>query len=346
MWNLYRLNSTFEFILANYPNFYKPKHPVIYRRFLDLEYLFLFLANSNDFVLISEEPDSEIIEIWKSKKFNFGTPIINPNHLFQYDFNLKNAENYNLIEWGNLSEIKKEKLILSKQKILEAKKLNSKFEQYQFKFEKKYISNLKIISSEKELIELLEELNFPAVFKKEFSFSGNGNSVFQDQTEFYSNKGFQRIKNILKNQNLIIEEWRINKTEEFSFLFNGSEFLSKTKMEVSNTGEFLGIELVNSEKSNFNFVDQYLKEQKINYNTYYSVDGYSYLDNKFEVQENFFSEINFRYSMGILLYLINQKLNHNFKLRYIQKIDYTLNKENYIPLTPYSIGKKNFALEF
>lgn len=342
MRNLYRLNSNFEFILSTYPNMNVPKKS-LQRRFFDLEYLFLLLAKPEDFVLMSEEPNPELLEIWKSRKLNFGTPIVKPNHLFQDELSIKNIENFNLIEWGNISEIKNGKLVLSEDKISDARKLNSKFEQSKFKFKNKYIPNLKFIKGN-ELINIVEESEFPIVFKKEFSFSGNGNSVYFEKAGFYTNGGFNKIRRILKDETLMLEEWKVNKIEEFSYLFQDLKFLSKTKMEISSTGEFLGIELVDSVKPNLNFVKEFLSDKDLNYNSYYSVDGFSYQSGN-EIKNNLFSEINFRYSMGIILYLLNQKYNFNFKLKYINKLIYNENKEKLIPLSPYFPDLKIFVLE-
>ncbi len=322
MGNLYRLNSLYELELKSYPNLNSFSNAALKRAEI-FEYLFLFLSKPSDHVLFNSEANTVLLDYWKSQGFTFGSAyvykdhhsarIININPILQID---------KLIEWGNTFQLEKDSLKKNNLIIKENKFLNSKIQQTRWKIENTNTPySIFLCTDFDAILECIPKVQFPIVLKSEFSFSGSGNLLISNNEDLYKNKN--RIDNLFKDnlQGLILEEWKKEFIQyDFSSLYqvknNTCNYLASTRMLIDEKGQFCGSELL-SEQNDFsemqtNILGDFLKDQKITYSGCLSIDGFSFLENGI-TRFQYFSEINFRWSMGRILFEIQKKLNHENK---------------------------------
>jgi len=309
MGNLFRLNPLFEFELAAYPEKFNP-NPTILKKAKSMEYLSFILSKHRDFVLLSEKIDPYFEEYLKKKFRGMGEYLSRDEIL---------SQDSNLVEWGRFHSIDQDGTIMDDiEKINSSRLLNSK------------ISQLKIYKTEDNLHSRILEKNseiqnpqFPLLFKPDLSFSGIYHNVLQKKEELFE---FQ--KSLQKNG--VIQKYK-NRVLDFSFLYeiedNSFNFLCITEMQINDKNTYISSS-INSENSlkirtekykiDFtqinekikNLVQSFLIELQIDYKGPLSVDGFVYKEkNSLHVRE--ISEINFRYTMGRILYEISKKYPEN-----------------------------------
>ncbi len=320
MGNLYRLNSLFEIEIGKYPETILINKGVLETSHA-FEYLFLILSQEKDYTLFSEPASEELLEYWGNNKISHGRiyRIATPYFSKMISLDNKIIADSSLIEWGKTSYLNATKSILQKkdQTIFQSKFINSKLNQMKWKELLKINSLNSIICSNKfELEYALSCMTPPFVIKSEFSFSGRGNLILKSATDLksFSNK----IEEILKEnpEGIIVEEWvEDNKILDFSGLFElsnrKSKFLAITKMLIDKSGTYRGSIVQRNFGENLAEGLQDIVNHTMRFNTSYtgpiSIDGFTFRKNdKTEIQ--YMSEINYRYSMGRILYELHNKI--------------------------------------
>lgn len=320
MGNLYRLNSLFELEISKYPkvvNFDK----ALFERSQAFEYLFLILSNKNDCTILGAPVSEELIEYWGKNKISCGDNFITDDSYFGDTLTLdkKKIKDKVLVEWGKTSLINHTKFILEKKKhiISNSHFINSKINQTRWKESQKVNRVNSIVCSNKfELEYALSVMPLPLVIKSEFGFSGRGSYIVKSKDEI---KEISKKLNEISKENpggIIVEEWVEEfKTKDFSGLFElsskKSTLLAITQMLVDKFGAYRG-SLIQK-----NFGEEFIKGMNSIINSYQrysssysgpiSMDGFAFKrEDKLEIQ--YMSEINFRYSMGRVLYDLNKKI--------------------------------------
>ncbi len=309
MGNLFRLNPLFEFELGAFPQKFDPNSTILLKG-NSLEYLFLIPSTSQDIVVLTQKKDISFEEYSKQKW--------NLSGQFQ-DSNFRWNPDWNLVEWGKFHTLNPEgELTEDFETIKNSQIINSKISQIQIYKEIDSL-NTRILENQPEVKDLL----FPLVFKPDFSFSGIEHSVFSKLEElvFFHKKS---------TRNGVLQEYK-NRVLDFSFLYeindSSMQYLSSTEMQINEKNTYLSSKIKNesSFKSNlqtysFDFdkvnekiielVKGFLYGMKVQYKGPLSVDGFIYKeDSTFHIRE--ISEINFRYTMGRILYEISRKYPEN-----------------------------------
>lgn len=309
MGNLFRLNSLFEYEITLFPQLIQAS-----KRLLNisssLEYLFMPLGNSSDYVLLSEKINEDLLEYWRKKQIQFSNPLSKEQ--------LKN--NLHLIEWGRTSIVQNQRLCYQKEIIETSKYLNSKINQCVLK-NKLNINSLKakIVRTPKDTLEFIKESQIPIVLKYEFGFSGGNKFLIKSLADCTN------IENKIdwkQNKHLVAEEWIADrKTFDFSGIFhcarNSLELLCITEMLITKEGVYKG-SIIKPQK-HYPFREQFLAKTRslfenldVSYTGPLSIDGFWYkIQNKDLCQ--YISEINFRYSMGRILYQLYQNYGKECK---------------------------------
>ena len=131
MGNLYRLNSLFE-LEINSPELVNENKYLLDRSSV-YEYLFLAISQKEDFVLVSENVSTELLEYWKSNNLTFGNTVYTDNPYYTDKLKLGDTipTDLKLIEWGSISYFDNVKNILIKKqtKIDFTSSINSKINQ-------------------------------------------------------------------------------------------------------------------------------------------------------------------------------------------------------------------------
>ncbi len=309
MGNIFRLNSLFEYELALFPQVIELNKKLKSIN-ASLEYLFMPIVNKSDFVLMSETVSSELVEYWKTKQIHHTNYIyINQIH---NDLQLK--------EWGNTSCIQDSKLVYNKDIIKNSRYFNSKVNQCTIK-NKLGINPFrsKVVHSEEELLDFMKSNLFPCVIKYEFGFSGRNKCIIKNLESY---KNLKEKINYKQNPEFVVEEWVGDyKTFDFSGVFqsnhNSLELLCITEMLITKEGGYKG-SIIKPDKS-YAFQKELIKNTKlifqnleIPYTGPLSVDGFWYtVQNKETCQ--YISEINFRYSMGRILYEFHKNYGRECK---------------------------------
>lgn len=322
MGNLYRLNSLFELEISQFGNSLEIEKALLDRS-TALEYLFLLLSNPNDYTIVSEKPSSELLEYWEANNILFGKTIQTdtPYYAETLTLNKNFPKDTTLIEWGNTSVLDAENGILSKRKLLISRSSgrNSKIKQLNWKETLKQNQVLSILCSNKmELEYSFHTFELPIVIKTEFGFSGRGHYILKTNQDVQEIT--KRLPDILKlNPNgVIVEEWVENKkTQDFSGLFDlfhrKSELIAITKMLIDKNGSYRGSVIQKNFGKEFaegmsSIIKDYT-HNSLSYKGALSLDGFTFeKDNEIKIQ--YMSEINFRYSMGRVLYELHKKIGH------------------------------------
>jgi ATP-grasp domain len=319
MGNLYRLNSLFELEISQYPEVLQFDKGLLERSQI-LEYLFLVLSQEKDFTILSEQESEELIDYWEKNKINHGNIFKTDNMYYAHSIPInKKLKEYNLIEWGRTSYIKYKDSILLKQNqtIFQSKFINSKINQIKWKDTLKINSlNSVLCTNKTEMEYCLSCLELPLVVKSEFGFSGRGNTILKTETDI---KNFSAKINYMfrgKPNGFIIEEWKEEqKLLDFSGLFDVSSrvstFLAVTKMLVDKFGVYRGSLIQKKFGESLIAGLQRVANDTKRFNTSYSgpisIDGFTFKNNS-ETKIQYMSEINYRYSMGRILYDLNEKI--------------------------------------
>ncbi len=309
MGNLFRLNPLFEFELGTFPKIFKPG-PSIILKGNSLEYLFLILSSSNDTVLLSHKKELSFEE-YSKKIWNNSGELRDTYFRFYSD--------WDLVEWGKFHSLNREGEIISDlDKIKNSIVLNSKISQIQI-----YKDLDKLETKVLDINTNVNDLLFPLVFKPDLSFSGIMHRVFSNREELLA---FQNKNNSIG----VIQEYK-NRVLDFSFLYEISdiniEYLCSTEMQINEKNTYLSSKINNEsslksilESYSIDFTEvnekikvlvrEFLSRMKLQYRGALSVDGFIYKEvNTFQIRE--ISEINFRYTMGRILYEISLKYPDN-----------------------------------
>ncbi|MCB1178647.1 MAG: hypothetical protein KDK36_13765 [Leptospiraceae bacterium] len=297
MGNLYRLNPFYEWEISSYPN--KPTLPAeINLKGKSLEYLFIPFSSQYDFVLLSHTPDENFINYIKKHFPDSGNIVTEiPD------------KSLNLIEWGKFhSKIQNGKLIPDEKLIQESKKINSKL--FQYEISKNYLNKgiERRIFSKEAITKQIPKL--PFIIKRDISFSGTFANIIQskeDLIHFFNNTYNEK-------EIYFIEEWKETRNRDFSYLFSIDteiKFLSKTKMITNAKGIYCGSILEDNDsnlETYLNFLNIIHSEHLKNYSGPISIDGFHYTENNIKKTQPI-SEINFRHSLGRVLYNIADENN-------------------------------------
>ena len=309
MGNLFRLNPLFELELGVYPEKFNP-NPTILQKAKSMEYLFFTLSKPNDFVVLSEKVDP-YFEDYSKKKFNSTGEFSSSKGIF--------SQSSNLVEWGKFHSIDQDGYTKDDiEKIKISKLLNSKISQIQI-----YNDSDRLHSQILDAQTVLQNPQYPLLFKPDLSFSGIQHKILFNQEELTT---FQKKNNI----NGVIQEYK-NRVLDFSFLYDFDEtsiqYLCTTEMQINEKNTYLSSKI--SKKSSLEsilqmnslkftdlnekiieLVKDFLFNMKMKYRGPLSVDGFVYKEkNSIDIRE--ISEINFRYTMGRILYEISKKYPEN-----------------------------------
>ncbi len=309
MGNLFRLNPLFEFELGSYPEKFNP-NPTILQKAKSMEYLFFILSKPNDFVLLSEKVDPNF-EDYSKTKFKSNGEFVSSDGILKLDFNL--------IEWGRFHSLSQSgELLDDLEKINCSMLLNSKISQTQI-----YKDRDRLHSQVLDAQTALQNPQYPLLFKPDLSFSGIQQKVLSNREELIA---FQK-KNTSKG---VLQEYK-NRVLDFSFLYEIDEtsiqYLCTTEMQINEKNTYLSSKI--SKKSSLESILQmnsleftvlnekiielvwgFLSNIRTKYKGPLSVDGFVYKENNsLYIRE--ISEINFRYTMGRILYEISKKYPEN-----------------------------------
>lgn len=320
MGNLYRLNSLFEIEIKQFPGPIDFDKSMLVRSNI-FDYLFLALSSSEDYSLLGEKPSEELLDYWQKNKLETGKPIQIEEPYYDHELFLsKNLLKKNvLVEWGNTSSVNKDGSGIKRKgkTILLSRELNSKYTQLLWK-EKLKLNRLNsvICTSALEVDYAVSTMKFPIVLKTEFGFSGRGNFIIKDKKELKEN--LYRIKvAIRENANrIIVEEWVGDKRmHDFSGLFDinkrSVEFVALTHMFIDQFGSYKGTVIRKEEDRKvreevYNELAQYLGFFG-KYNGPISMDGFTFKKDGL-IETQYMSEINFRWSMGRILFELDKKI--------------------------------------
>ncbi|TGL57114.1 hypothetical protein EHQ58_15095 [Leptospira ognonensis] len=280
------------------------------RRRFSLEKLFFFLSRSEDFVHITEPTDENFLKDLSVHGFSFGSSWLEGDFL---------PEDANLVEWGRRHDLNESYLIENSEKIEISSYLNSKLTQRQWK-EDLGLSELrsKLISSEEQLLDYLSDLIHPVVLKSEYGLAGRNHIILENQSQGWK---LQQIAKKLFRYPIYAEDW-VGKERylDFSTLWDFTStspvYLGSTEMMVDKDGSFRGIRISAEKEKQLTWIlPNCLETMKSVFSaSEYRPTGPAAMDGFFyrkdtSVGTQVFSEINFRYSMGRVLYEIRKKRN-------------------------------------
>lgn len=226
----------------------------------------------------------------------------------------------NLTEWGKMHVLSDDDLDFDTDSYEDSRYLNSKLNQFQWK-EDAALSPLwaRTIHSEETLIDFLNELDSPVVLKAAFGLAGRNQIIIEKQSQGWK---LQQISKRLFSYPIIAEQWvGGDRFYDFStlwdFLEDGPIYLGCTEMIVEKDGTFRGIRMGRGvEESLLPFLESSLRTIKTVFGLLEvkptgpaAMDGFLYKIKDGLVQCQPFSEINFRYSMGRILYEIRKRRN-------------------------------------
>ena len=309
MGNLFRLNPLFEFELGVFPEKFE-QHSTILLKGNSLEYLFLIPSTPLDTVLLSKKKEPSFEEYCKKNWKDSGE---------LQDSQVKLDPNLNLVEWGRFHSLSQSgELLDDLEKINCSMLLNSKISQTQI-----YKDRDRLHSQVLDAQTALQNPQYPLLFKPDLSFSGIQQKILFNQEELTT---FQKKNNI----NGVIQEYK-NRVLDFSFLYDFDEtsiqYLCTTEMQINEKNTYLSSKITTESrlKSIFQMhsldfeeinekiiklVRGFLSNIKTKYKGPLSVDGFVYKEkNSIDIRE--ISEINFRYTMGRILYEISKKYPEN-----------------------------------
>jgi hypothetical protein len=224
-----------------------------------------------------------------------------------------------LIEWGKMNVLVDSYLQGDKESFERSKYLNSKLNQSDWKVQFD-ITKLrsKLISSEEQLIDYLTNFEFPIVLKAEFGLAGRNHIIIENPGQGWK---LQQVNKKLFRYPILAEEWvGKSRSMDFSTLWDfhphGPIYLGSTEMIIDVDGSFRGISMSASKEKQLTQIlplcldtmkDIYAKAEYKPVGPA-AMDGFFFLRNS-QTQIQLLSEINFRYSMGRILYEIRKRRN-------------------------------------
>jgi hypothetical protein len=278
------------------------------RRRFSLEKLFLLLSGTDDYVHLTDPASPKFLSSLREEGFEFGLPW-SEGEFIPSDCKIK--------EWGDAHDLVLGNLIPNQNKIAISQYLNSKINQREWK-EELGLSPLrtKLLRSEEQLIEFLEDTTFPLVLKGAYGIAGRNHIIIENQSQGWK---LQQIAKKLFGFPIYAEEWvGSERILDFSTLWefreDGPLYLGSTEMIVDIDGSFRGISMSSRKESQLTHVlPRCLEVIKAVYVSSEvkpigpaAMDGFLFRKDT-NVNAQVFSEINFRYSMGRILYEIRKK---------------------------------------
>ncbi len=272
-----------------------------------MEKFFLFVANPEDHVLLEELPEQTF---WEDCQQFIALPQLIQDLRF-----LPNAE---LISWGNYFKVQDSVLEEDQDLIESSTYLNNKVNQATWRIDTDCSPiHPKIIQSLDALQDALEDLEFPIVIKSKFGLAGRNHIILESQKEHWK---LQEIERKLNGFPLVLESWKKDRVLDFSTLWQGEagglRFLGTTEMLIDEKGGFRGIYIakdLNPILSSFlpKVYDQMMKVQKeLLFPAIgpLAMDGFLFREKgELDLKLQPFSEINFRWSIGRILWEIRKK---------------------------------------
>ncbi|WP_135355017.1 hypothetical protein [Leptospira ryugenii] len=223
-------------------------------------------------------------------------------------------------EWGRLHDLDNGVITENLDKRKESQYLNSKITQTIWKESlPEYVIRAKILHSEDGLFDYLQEHSSTAmVVKGRYGIAGRNHLILENPGQVWK---LQQIKHKLFDFPIFVEEWfGKERFYDFSSLWDfdevGPQGIELTHMYVDEKGGFLGISI---SKENSAYLQTYFPEiQKVIQSVYQllevpyqgplAMDGFLYKKNG-TLHIQCFSEINFRYSIGRVLYEFKKRRN-------------------------------------
>ena len=311
MGNLFRLNSLFELDLQFFPEIFNPPK-IIKNKSYSLEYLFYCITNLDDYLFFSEIPDFDFLEYLSSRLGKRANPVLKKN---QVKF-------HNLIEWGSFHSLKKNgEISVDYDKVKSSKILNSKLNQNDYLIRPKNFLSTSI-KSFKEKLNHLNHLDFPYLFKPEYGLSGFGHKIIQNEETLNLFFNDNQIKNG------VLQSFK-KRFIDFSVLVDCKEseieFLTLTKMNISNRNSYLSSTIYKNSKfknlenefskiifeniihTSIFSIKSFMYSLNIKYEGPSSIDGFIYEEGGIEYI--CISEINFRFTMGRILFELSNIFN-------------------------------------
>lgn len=248
---------------------------------------------------MSHPPSPSLLNDWKKMGFEFGQVYNNQ----KMDFNL--------IEWGKTGQLIDHQFQISDSIVRKSQFLNSKFVQAGWKTKHHNPLNVRQITH----LNNVQSILHPFVLSREFGLSGGNKWFIRDESYKTS---VLKILSHEKEWKLVVEDWALDRNFDFSGLFEieqeGLKFLSITEMIIDAKGVYRGSRIDSMQSYNFqsSFVElihSIFEKESISYKGPFSVDGFRYGENF-----QFFSEINFRWTMGRILYEIIQKIHSRHRM--------------------------------
>ncbi|MBE7413213.1 MAG: hypothetical protein L6Q54_07525 [Leptospiraceae bacterium] len=338
MRKIFRLNSYFEEELKFYPEPVVLNKNTIQRNSL-LEKLFFLVADKNDFVLTTNCLNPKMFEYWNEKGIEFAEE-------FCRKFSDEKLE---FIEWGKTSDFVNSEILYNPIKIGDSKQINSKIFQGNIKIRLE-ISPLEIfiVKDFQSIQKILADRSATYILKPEFNFSGKDTKILRNKNDV---KSLEKIFSNSDEKKYVLEELAENRIRDFSGIFSCSHGMVKnlaiTEMIISKTRAYIGsiIEL-EKEYSFFNAlcetVQDFVNTLPVKYEGSLSADGFEFIrDGERDFQ--LVSEINFRYSMGRVLYDLIQKYPSGYKvfgLHFFRIVDKSISEK--VLLSLFSKLEKDF----
>ncbi len=274
-----------------------------------MEKLFFFLSRPEDLILVKDGLDPNLLADWKELGWEMGTET-------KEGFLL--PEDLSLVEWGQLHNFTDGSLVIDPSLLEKSSYLNSKLIQNDWK-EDSGLSPLwtKRISSEDSLIDFLNELESPVVLKSEFGLAGRNQIAITSKSQSWK---LQQITKRLFRYPILAEEWvGESRFYDFSTLWDfsntGPVYLGSTEMIVEEDGTFRGIKMSPQTEINlvpyldlcFHTVKTVSRTSEFSHLGPAAMDGFLFRSQEGKTVCQPMSEINFRYSMGRILYEIRKR---------------------------------------
>lgn len=282
MTKVYRLNAWFEEELNAFPHFQPSGRLQAIQAWLDK--LFYLVADASDTVLTSTPLPDKLRNEWQ-----------------QFGFNLANQTEISgreLVEWGKTSTVQNNKLIYDEKVIAFSRHLNSRLTQGKWKLDWNIPSAPLALLSKVNNFQDFFSLHRRAVLKPEFTTAGRGFRLLLEEKDIP-----------LTNQNsyAVIEKWLTRKSDH-SLLLNIHQgeisVLTETEMMISRVGKFNGITLLPEIRNG------HITECLQTFPSIKDYTGPASIDFFIDERDHLcISEINFRYSMGRLLWQVKEKVN-------------------------------------
>lgn len=305
------------------------------RRKRSLEKLFFPISKSDDWVFCEEEPHTSYFEDLRAFGFIPGKYCN-----FIPDFE-------RLVTWGDLETPIEGSFQIDPSLKERSSRWNSKLNQAEWKMELGELPFFpSVIRSLEALEDSFEELKFPFVLKANYGFAGRNQIIVQSQKEAWK---LQDISRKLGGFPLLLESWKSKRKMDFSTLWEGEKYLTTSRMFLDEKGIFKCIQIGPEEGNkpwtmmSKRVMSQLRSKYEFLGDGPIAIDGFMY-EEEDEVLVQPFSEMNFRWSIGRLLWEIRQSRGAQFAfIAFVNNPSYLLEEKeqiakdwkiNLCPITP------------